>query len=377
MAGIYIHIPFCKQRCHYCDFHSSDSMAEKTRLIECISLELKNRNKYLGNEPVETIYFGGGTPSVLNKEELSMILEAVRSNYNVIQNPEITIELNPDDLSVDYFLMLRKLSFNRVSIGIQSFSDDLLKLMRRRHNADQGVRGVLDAQKAGFDNISIDLIYGVPGLTGELWEQTLEKTISLNVQHISAYHLTIERGTVFSAMNRKGQLKIVKESDSVSQFHELVEYCEKNGFIQYEISNFGKEGFFSIHNSNYWKQKKYLGVGPSAHSFDLESRQWNVSDNKIYIEKSLNGEIYHEKEILTEVDRINEYLMTSLRTMYGVEKDYVEKNFGKEYAEKIYYGVQKYIQGEYAEFKNGRLTLTKKGKFISDRIITELFVSND
>ena len=280
MAGIYIHIPLCKKLCGYCDFYHIVSSDDNTPLIEAIKKEAIDRKSYLGNELVSTIYIGGGTPSVLSVHELGDILGFLKKNYHLDEECEITAELNPDDITPEYSSGLRSVGINRVSLGVQSWRDVDLKMLNRRHDSAQAERALVELKSAGFENISLDLIYGIPGMTQEVWASNLERSFSFDLKHLSAYHLAIEPGTVFGKMLEKGIIHEVDEEESVSFFNQLIEKAEKAGFIHYEISNFGKPGFFSKHNSNYWKQVSYLGLGPSAHSFNGYSRQWNIRDLK-------------------------------------------------------------------------------------------------
>ena len=302
MAGIYIHIPFCKQACYYCDFHFSTNLAKKDAMILALERELLLRKKEFNNEQIETIYFGGGTPSVLQTNEIEHLVEAVSRNYKVIKTPEITLEANPDDLSVSKINELSDSSINRLSIGVQSFFDQDLKLMNRAHNANEAARCLSEAKKH-FDNISIDLIYGIPGLTDVRWEENIEMALSYNLPHISSYALTVEPKTVLKAFIDKGVIPDVDDGIAQEQYYLLLNKLETEGFVNYEISNFGKEGYFSMNNTSYWQGKKYLGIGPSAHSYDGAKRGWNIRNNSKYI-KSINQEILPlEEETLTITDR--------------------------------------------------------------------------
>ncbi len=292
MAGIYIHIPFCKKLCFYCDFYHVISKSDNSAFIEALIKEAALRKDYLENETVSTIYFGGGTPSVFSLKDLGIILNHLYKIFRVSENCELTIEINPDDVRSDYLEGLRKLNINRISLGIQSWRDSDLKMLNRRHDSAQAVKALKDTFDAGFNNVTIDLIYGIPGLSLKAWESNLDFSFSFDIKHLSAYHLTIEPGTVFGKMLEKGTIKEIDECDSAAQFNKLIEKAESEGFIQYEISNFGKTGYFSIHNSNYWKQVSYLGLGPSAHSFNGYSRQWNVRDLKGYIFSINNGKYF-------------------------------------------------------------------------------------
>ena len=374
MAGIYIHIPFCKKICSYCDFYKSASFINKTEILEGITTELAYQKDYLEGEEIETIYFGGGTPSVLSDIEITRILNSIQDLYKVSEYSEISFEANPDDLSKPYLDKLLKTGVNRLSIGCQSFTDEDLVLLGRRHNAKQSINSVLSAKMAGFLNISIDLIYGIPGMKS--WDETLNRVLDLQVQHISAYHLSIEENTLLYKLKQKGSLKEPDESISNQQYSELLEFAEKNQFIQYEISSFGKERFFSKHNSNYWKQEKYLGIGPSAHSFNGNSRQWNVSSNKKYIREINNGKIPFVKEILNPLDHYNDYVLVSLRTMWGVDLEYIENKFSKELKDYCNTSARKFVEYGLLRIKNNHIYLTDQGKFVSDNIISELLYVN-
>ena len=373
MAGIYIHIPFCKQACHYCDFHFSTSVKNKTQLIHALLDEIRLRKNCWQNEAIETIYFGGGTPSVLTIEELNLILDAVYHHFQVIEKPEITLEANPDDLSTDYLLLLAQSRINRLSIGIQSFFDADLQLMNRAHNAEQAKQSLALAT-AYFDNITLDLIYGIPALSDEKWRQNIETALSFGVPHISAYALTVEPKTALHQFIQNKQMPALDESQAEAHFKLLVELLEANGFVHYELSNFGKPGYFSRNNSSYWLGKKYLGIGPSAHSFDGHTRSWNVSNNTIYI-KSIQSQILpSETEILSITDRYNEYVMTGLRTIWGVSFAHIESQFGLAYLEYLHTQIQPHLQSGLLQVEHNIVTTTPKGKFLCDGISADLFM---
>ena len=317
MSGIYIHIPFCKQACHYCDFHFSTSLKKKDELINALIKELQLRKDELKNQKVETIYFGGGTPSLLTNTELQLIIDEVYNSYEVSKNPEITLEANPDDLSNKRINQLANTPINRLSIGIQSFFEHDLKLMNRAHNVNEA-KACLEEATKHFNNISIDLIYGIPGLTNQLWIENIETALSFNIPHISSYALTVEPKTALESFIKKGIIDNVDDDIAQEQFHILVEKLQTHNFIHYELSNFGKEGFFSRNNSAYWQGKTYLGIGPSAHSFNGEKRGWNVRNNSKYINALQHNQLPIEEEILSVTDKYNEYVMTGLRTIWGV-----------------------------------------------------------
>jgi oxygen-independent coproporphyrinogen III oxidase len=378
MAGIYIHIPFCKKLCYYCDFYKVICPENRKEFIKAILKEIDFRSDYLPGENISTIYFGGGTPSVLTIQELQTIQDKLHEKFFVDDNCEVTIELNPDDVDMAYLKELKKNRFNRVSLGIQSWRDEDLKMLNRRHNSAQAEKALVNTFKAGFENVTVDLIYGLPGLSSAGWAGNLDKTLKFDVKHISAYHLTIEEGTVFGKMKKEGLLTEIDEEESASQFNILIEKAESAGFIHYEISNFGKEGYFSKHNTNYWKQINYLGLGPGAHSFNNWSRQWNIKDVKKYIDAQHTGEKYFEKEELGVKTRFNEYIMTSLRTMWGIDLDYVEKSFDKEGYDYIMNLAGKLKDYGLMKQNNKNLILTNQGKMISDNIISEfMMVDND
>ena len=377
MAGIYIHIPFCKKLCSYCDFYHIITQAENRSYIDTLIKEAGIRKEYLGNEIVSTIYIGGGTPSVLSTEEIETILGSIRKLFKVDESCEITVELNPDDIDWDYLQGLKDSGVNRVSLGIQSWRDSDLKLMNRRHDAAQAAAALEQTLKSGFENVSIDLIYGIPGMTTADWSSNLDISFSYDIKHLSAYHLTIEPGTVFGKMKEKGMLSELDEDESSAQFHLLIDKALSAGFIHYEISNFGKSGYFSIHNSNYWKQVSYLGLGPSAHSFNGYSRQWNVRDVKKYIKAAESGSPLFEREELDKKTRFNEYIMTSLRTMWGIDLDYVEKAFDKEGYDYVVNLSGKMVDYGLMKQENKTLILTNQGKMISDNIISELMLPGD
>src|ERR1035437_4302217 len=374
MAGIYIHIPFCKKLCFYCDFYHVVSVKDNSAFIDALLKEASIRKDYLENEPVSTIYLGGGTPSVFSIKELETILNTLYKLFKVTDDCEITIELNPDDVLSGYLEGLKSHNINRISLGIQSWRDSDLKLMNRRHNSAQAVIALKETLAAGFENVTIDLIYGIPGMTLKEWESNLDFSFSFDIKHLSAYHLTFEEGTVFGKMLEKGMISEIDEDDSAAQFNLLVEKAESAGFIQYEISNFGKPGFFSIHNSNYWKQVSYLGLGPSAHSFNGYSRQWNVRDLKGYIKSVNAGKSFFESEELDTKTRFNEYIMTSLRTMWGIDLEYVEGMFEKEGYDYVMNLAGKFKNYGLMKLEKKSLVLTNQGKLISDNIISEFMM---
>jgi len=374
-GAIYIHIPFCKQACHYCDFHFSTSMKKKDEMVLALAKEIRMRKSEFKNETIETIYFGGGTPSRLQIADLRLQIDSIYKNYTVAQNPEITLEANPDDLSKDYLIELSKIGINRLSIGIQSFFEDDLLMMNRAHNSVEALECLKEATKY-FDNISLDLIYGIPGMSNEKWKQNIETALSFGIPHISSYALTVEPKTALNKLIQTG--KIAKLNDEVAEehFYILVETLEANGFIHYELSNFGKENYFSKNNSAYWLGKKYIGIGPSAHSYDGISRSWNVSNNAIYLKSLAENKLPNEIEILSKTDRYNEYIMTGLRTIWGVSLERIENEFGKEYLDYLQNQAQKFLNDGLLFVENSILKPTRKGKFLTDGIASDMFMLN-
>ena len=375
MSGIYIHIPFCKQACHYCDFHFSTSMKKKDDLVNALTKELELRKDEFKNTTVETIYFGGGTPSLLTNEELQFIIDAVYKNYQVSEHPEITLEANPDDLSKDRIIALSKSRINRLSIGIQSFFEADLKLMNRAHNSEEA-KSCLEEATKHFDNISLDLIYGVPGASNEQWLANIEMALSFNVPHISSYALTVEPKTALASFIKKGIIDNVDDEQAHDQFHILKDKLEAEGFVHYELSNFGKDGYFSKNNSAYWQGKSYLGIGPSAHSFNGKQRGWNVKNNSKYIKSIEDGQLPIEIETLTKTDQYNEYVMTGLRTIWGVSFHKVEADFGADYKDYLIEQSEIFIKQHLLYIEDAHLRVTKKGQFLCDGIASELFRLN-
>lgn len=372
MAGIYIHIPFCKTRCSYCDFYTGTDISFKKTFIKALCLELSIRKSYLQNEQIQTIYFGGGTPSLLSKDDFKEIFSTIHSNFSLAQCQEITIEANPDDLTKEYIEMLHTFPFNRISIGIQSFCDKELQFMHRRHTAQQAITAVKNCQEAGFKNISIDLIYGLPEQTLSSWEKNLQQTFDLKIQHLSAYHLTYEKGTLLYLDQQKNRIKAIDETLSNKMFTVLVEKLEKAGLTQYEISNFSLNGYESKHNSSYWEGKKYLGIGPSAHSFDGISRQWNVASLDKYINNVKTQAQIEEIEILSEQQQKNEFIITRLRTIKGIDIHEFTLFFGTIGSDYLIKQTNKYLKTNLLDLTNNTLKLTRKGILLSDSIICDL-----
>ncbi|MDD4107788.1 MAG: radical SAM family heme chaperone HemW [Prolixibacteraceae bacterium] len=374
MAGIYIHIPFCRQKCHYCDFYKTTDADKKENYIKALSREILLRKDYLAGENVETVYLGGGTPSLLSNNDFQSIFGLLQRHFNICFNAEITIEVNPDDLNIICLKEMRNFGVNRLSIGVQAFQDTHLKKMNRRHTANQAYDSVLDAQNAGFTNIGVDLIYGIPGLIPAEWQSNLLKVFSLPVTHLSAYHLTWHRGTVFYNWLKRGKIKEVTEDDSVAQYNILTEMTASAGFGQYEISNFARKGFCSRHNTSYWTGKNYLGLGPSAHSYNGTSRSWNVSSLEKYILALENGKSFFTNEDLSFNDHYNEYLLTNLRTKWGVSGSFIAQRFGNERAELFYKLIQKYLSVNKIIENNDQFFISGEGLFTSDDIIAGLMI---
>lgn len=373
MSGLYIHIPFCKQACHYCDFHFSTAMGKKEAMIAALCKELELRKNEFKEEIVETIYFGGGTPSVLEISEIEQLLATVYKHYQVVDTPEITLEANPDDLSSEKIGQLAKSRINRLSIGIQSFFETDLKLMNRAHNAGEAVRCIEEASHH-FENISIDLIYGMPDMDNARWRQNIEKALSLNVPHISSYALTVEPKTALANFVEKGLVKPVDDAVAQEHFYILSETLEAAGFESYEISNFGKPGYFSKNNTAYWLQKKYMGIGPSAHSYDGKRRGWNINNNPKYLKAIALGELPMETEVLSKTDRYNEYVMTGLRTIWGVSLGKIATDFGDHYRRYALSQAEKYLEDQLLYLDDEVLLATKKGRFLADGIAADLFI---
>ncbi|WCC46746.1 radical SAM family heme chaperone HemW [Tenacibaculum finnmarkense] len=372
MAGIYIHIPFCKQACFYCDFHFSTSLKKKDELISCLITELEIRKNELQNEIIETIYFGGGTPSLLSSEEITSLLNAIYKHYKVIENPEITLEANPDDLSEEKILELANSPINRLSIGVQSFFEEDLKSMNRAHNSKEA-KECLSIATRYFDNITVDLIYGVPNMSNERWKENLQIAFDFGVNHISSYALTVEPKTVLDSFVKNGKYPEPDETEAKEHFDILVAQTAKNGFVHYEISNFGKPAYFSKHNTSYWLGKKYIGIGPSAHSFSKTHRSWNVANNAKYIKELQEGKLPNEQEELSEEDQFNEYLMTGLRTIWGVSLAEIQANFKACFKEDLLKSSQKFISEGLLIIEKNTLKTTPKGKFLADGLASELF----
>ncbi len=374
MSALYIHIPFCKQKCHYCNFYSTASSKNRDQLINSIILELQIRKKYLNNNTLETIYFGGGTPSILTNSELERIFTAITKNYVVSHKCEITFEANPDDINSDKLDQFISQGINRLSIGIQSFDDSILKSLNRVHSATEAIKSVDLAKSKGIDNISIDLIYGIPGLSMQKWKDSLDIFNKMDIPHLSSYFLTVEEKTALDVLIRKGKYPKLKEEEGLAHFDYLLEFCDNNNIEQYEISNFCKKGSISKHNTNYWKNNEYLGIGPSAHSYNLISRQWNKSSINNYIADINNKSFSADLEILTEKNKFNEFVMLGLRTMWGIDISEIENKFGSEYQNYLLNYIKNNLKNEFIEFNDNILKLTIKGKKYADGIASDLFM---
>ncbi len=368
MAGIYIHIPFCRRACHYCNFHFSTSLRYKNEFIAALLKEIRLQQDFPGMQEVSSLYFGGGTPSLLESEELNNLILEVRHHYNLLPDAELTLEANPDDLTEEKMESWKAAGINRLSIGVQSFFEEDLRWMNRAHSADQSISGLERALRY-YDNITIDLIYGTPGLTDEKWQQNVQQAITLGIPHLSCYALTVEPKTPLDKLIRQEQYENVNADQQSAQFLLLMQWLEEAGYQHYEISNFARPGWRSRHNSSYWQHQPYLGLGPSAHSYTGDKRQWNIANNNSYIKALQEDRIPFEKEILTPVQQLNEYIMTSLRTMEGLDLQQVPVTE----REQLLKGAQKYINGGMLVCKGGQLILTREGKLLADGIAADLF----
>ena len=372
MAGIYIHIPFCKQKCTYCDFHFSTTFEEyRQKMIESIANEFVERKDYLENKGINTIYFGGGTPSLLDQNELQIIINAIYQNFDVDEGIEISLEANPDDITDEKLEDWTAVGINRLSIGLQSFKTEDLEWMNRAHTVDEALACVRKAQEAGISNLTVDLIYGLPNLSLDEWKSHIQQVLDFGVPHISAYCLTVEENTALNNLVNKGKMTVADDDQQSDQFKLLVSLLEENGFDQYEISNFSKAGFESKHNSNYWKGEWYLGVGPSAHSFNGLSRAWNVANNRKYLAAIDKGESHLETEILSSENQFNEYLLTGLRTAYGVDLQKLKKIAPLNNLFTV--NCATFINEGWMVSTNNVLILTKEGRLKADYIASELF----
>jgi oxygen-independent coproporphyrinogen-3 oxidase len=373
MAGIYVHIPYCKKACHYCNFHFSVSLKTTNDFIAALLKEIELQKKFLGQEVISTIYFGGGTPSLLKKEDLVQILQQLYSSFPIAADPEITLEANPDDISTQKLSEWKAAGINRLSIGIQSFFEEDLRWMNRAHNALQAKDCIALALQAGFGNYSIDLIYGTPGLTDEKWKENVQFALELGIPHLSCYALTVEPGTALQKMIALHKKEEVDPEKQARHFLLLMDWLQQAGYEHYEISNFALPGYQSRHNSAYWGGEKYLGLGPSAHSFNGSSRQWNIANNARYIQSLALDQVPFEEEILTTTQRLNEYIMTSLRTQQGLNLVHIEEQFGKKISAALQRNSHKFIATEKLWLNESRLQLTREGKLFADGIAADLF----
>ncbi|MCS6820418.1 MAG: radical SAM family heme chaperone HemW [Microscillaceae bacterium] len=373
MAAIYLHIPFCKQACYYCDFHFSTQLRQKVEMVNAMCQEIALQKNYLNGQIIQSIYFGGGTPSLLNEQELNQLLETLYSYFEISPQAEITLEANPDDIQIEKLKLWKQLNINRLSIGVQSFHDLNLKYLHRVHNADLAKKSILQAQDAGFENLTIDLIYAIPTSSEAIWQADLARALALQVPHISAYCLTIEEKTVFGKWLKQQKIQDINEDHAALQFEILIQTLTQAGFVHYEISNFAKPGKFAQHNSNYWKKGHYLGIGASAHSYNGISRQYNIANNAVYIQKIAQQIIPCQIEYLSPQEQLNEYIMTSLRTIWGCNLDYVQQNFNIDLLQFQAEQIENYLKNGLISIENQTLRLTHKGKFLADKIASDLF----
>tara|TARA_B110000003_G_scaffold74881_1_gene76384 strand:+ start:924 stop:2054 length:1131 start_codon:yes stop_codon:yes gene_type:complete len=373
MAGIYLHIPFCKQACNYCDFHFSTSLKMKASFVDALVAEIELRKSVFDQQTINSIYFGGGTPSLLSEEDLNRIFETLFTSFRVSPLAEITLEANPDDLSPEKIQVLKKTPINRLSIGIQSFRDEDLRFMKRAHNAKEALSSIKSCKQAGFTNLSVDLIYGTPGMDTSAWLENLNIAFDLDIPHISSYALTVEPNTELHHQILHQKVSNVDENQSAAQFELLTSQMKRNGYEQYEISNFCKPGAYSKHNSSYWKKDMYLGLGPSAHSFYDNKRLWNVSNNTKYVKSLAQNLLPLQEEVLSLEDRYNEYVMTSLRTKWGCSIAEIETNFSSELAAYFRNEIELYVSTENVLVKKEVYYLSEKGKLLADKIASDLF----
>lgn len=374
MNGIYIHVPFCKSKCAYCNFFSLASEGKMRDYVDSLKREMLHRKNYLESELVKTVYFGGGTPSLLSIEYMKEIIKSLRECFVIDSDPEITLEANPDTLDKEKMSALKDLGVNRVSVGIQSFHDDDLRYLGRRHDSWHAIKVLDDLQDVGFEKLTLDLIYGIPTLTDEKWNKNLDIFFSTGISHLSAYALTVEPKTILGQKIEKGDLQDVDEDSAIRHYEILLERTRKQGFEHYEISNFAKEGCRSQHNSIYWKDVKYLGLGPAAHSYDGKSRQWNVANLTKYIQSAGMSDDYFEMEMLTTDDKYNEYVMTGLRTSWGCDIEKIEADYGMSYKNHFLKNIGKYIESGIMYRKNNAFILTDKGMLFADGISSDLFL---
>jgi len=373
MSGIYFHIPFCKQKCSYCDFYSTRDSNGIVDLVNSEMQELVLRKDYLKNDLIDTIYFGGGTPSLLSEYDVNNLLGCVKQNFEVSTECEITFETNPDDLTEDYLKSLRDCNINRLSVGIQSYNDKILKYLGRRHDSKLLDFNIETAKKVGFDNISVDLIFGIPGLDLTTYLESLNKVVQLDVQHISAYSLTIAEGTLFYKLRNQNKLKEMNEDELLIQFNATIDILAENGFNHYEISNYAKEGYKSRHNCSYWEDVNYLGIGPSAHSYNGVSRQWNISGTKKYCKMIDSRDSFFEIEFLTNKDKFNEYIITGLRTSKGVSRKFITETFDGPICKHFTKEIKNLLQQDLIYQDDDNVILTRRGILISDYILQMIY----
>jgi len=371
MSGFYIHIPFCRKACYYCDFHFSTSLKKKDEMVLALAKEIVMRKNEVQDQ-IETVYFGGGTPSILSIEEIIFLIRQIENNYKVSQNIEITLEANPDDLTFSKIQELSLSPINRLSIGVQSFFEDDLKLMNRSHNADQS-KNCLEQVVNYFKNITIDLIYGIPNMSNQKWTKNIEIALRFAIPHISCYALTVEPKTALQKLIENGKIPKPTDKKAYDHFTIATKKLRQNGFIHYELSNFGKKGYFSKNNTGYWQGKKYIGIGPSAHSYNQIHRSWNIANNSVYIKEIQSGNLPNQTEKLTLSDKYNEYVMTGLRTIWGISPHKIKTDFGQNYCDYLIKNAKKSIENGFLEYNNQRIIVTEKGKFISDGLASELF----
>lgn len=374
MAGIYVHIPFCEKRCYYCDFYSVANKNKTNDFIKALISEIKLKRGFFHDdrEPVKTIYFGGGTPSVLSIGQLETVLNEIANNFDISEVVECTIEVNPDDINAEYVKGLKKIGFNRVSIGVQSFNEELLKLMNRRHSKDDAISAVYEFFNAGISNISVDLIYGLPGTDQKYWENTLLEAFELPMVHLSAYCLSYEEGTVFHNWRQRKKIEEIPEEMQWKQYQLLHEISIDKGFEHYEISNLSRPGYRSKHNSSYWQGVSYIGLGPAAHSFNGHARSWNIADIRQYIDLMLEKQSCWEEEELTEIDKFNEYLMTRLRTSDGISVAEMKQKFQPFFTNDMLNKISTYHSQYFESINEERITMNLEGWFVSDSIIAGL-----
>jgi oxygen-independent coproporphyrinogen III oxidase len=372
LPGIYLHIPFCKQACTYCNFHFSTSLRYKDELVKALAIEASREKEYLAGEALDTIYFGGGTPSILEIGDLELLLTTIRKDYSITPGVEITLEANPDDISAEKLRAWRDLGINRLSIGVQSFFEEELRWMNRAHNAEQAINNLELARKE-FDNITIDLIYGSPLLTDEMWKQNVETAIEMDIPHLSCYALTVEEKTPLHKLINTSKAADVDNDKQARQFLLLMEWLREKGYEHYEVSNFAKPGFRSRHNSSYWKGQKYLGLGPSAHSYNGSERRWNLANNNVYLKSINEGTSQRELELLTPAQKLNEFVMISLRTMEGIDLDQLQEQFGVDERRRIETEVEKYVKHQLVQYDHPFVRLTDEGMLRADGIASELF----